>query len=129
VGEAHEEGGGFAGAFLGAALVLASFQVARVEVAVLVPFLEDAREGGGDEAEVVGREEADAAGEGALERINALGDVGAGHPEREGVERDVAARGDVAGGDRRVAELGQDLARGLFGGIEEETLGWTGSGG
>mgnify|MGYP001350247444 CR=1 FL=1 len=58
------------------------------------------------------REAADESGAvhgGGLDEIEALGDVGACHPEREGLERDALGGADVFEGVRRIGEFADEV--------------------
>jgi hypothetical protein len=119
VGEALEEGGGFAGGFAGAALVVAGFDGVGLEGGVeflVVVGGEGGTEGFDGEWEVVEGQEARAAGDGVFKVVEASGDVGVGHPEGELFEGGVVDVGDVAERNSGVDEVVEDLVG--VGGVE-----------
>src|SRR5262249_3963108 len=90
-------GGGLAGRLCGAVAVVeirCAGGVGGEARLVGVVGLEDLREGLDDLGERVGGEEADAAGAGGFEVVDALGDLGAGHPDVELSEGGVRSLGD-----------------------------------
>ncbi|MBX3359662.1 MAG: hypothetical protein KF745_14680 [Phycisphaeraceae bacterium] len=121
VGEAKEECGGAAGGFAGAA---AEFQAALVAGAdgevgfVGVVLVDGAAQGDGGRGEEVGGDDAGAAGDGGLDVVQALRDLGLGEPEDEGFDRGVVEVGDVAEGEGGVGDGIEDLGREVGGGVE-----------
>ena len=81
--------------------------VARLWEGVFLGFVvdEDGMQDFGGGGEEVGGDEAGAAEDGRLDVVEAASDVGADHPEGEGLDGDVVHLGDIAEGDVGGAEL------------------------
>lgn len=109
--EAEERGGGAAGVFGGAGAGGQGSRVRGIAEGVAVEFAEvgeDRAQGFDGEGEEVRRDEPDAGGARGLERVEALGDVGARHPEGEGFERGVVFLGESGEGGVEVGSDGGD---------------------
>ncbi|MFA6045932.1 MAG: hypothetical protein WC718_13195 [Phycisphaerales bacterium] len=92
-------------------------------VLVVEVVVDDGVEEADHAGEEVGRDEAGAAGDGGLDGIEALGDVGARHPEGERFEGGFEITGDIAHGVVGRAERVDDLGGGgAVGGEWDEDL-------
>lgn len=141
VGEADEEGGGFSGE-----LLLAEAEHGRAEIGGRigerfarcgrthcvrraefggagggVEVLEDGGEGADNGVELCAGDEAGAPGGGGIDGVEALADVGTGHPEREGFDGGVVGFGESLKGEGRVDEGGDE---GVGGGLIGAEEGW-----